>query len=138
VQQQPTPLVNEHERALLGAAFKGILIGMLVFGLISAGIVRLGYPNQSWGFTLAVGCFAGFWAGLFFGSAGGMALYQIRHGSLEDANDAHPPSPDERAPAPAPTVAPEPTVAPDAPPVRVAGEIVDTPKPTRVDAGTSG
>lgn len=73
-----TPFVDEDERPMLRDVIAGVVLGMVVFAAVTTVIVRLAFADQSWGFALAVGGFAGFWAGLFFGSAAGIIVYQ-RH-----------------------------------------------------------
>lgn len=74
-----TPFVaGEDERSLVRDAMLGILGGVLAFGLLTVLVVRLGWPDQSWGFALTIAVFAAPWAGLFFGSAAGIAYYQTR------------------------------------------------------------
>jgi hypothetical protein len=83
VEHEPTPLVNADERPLVRDAVIGILGGMVAFAVLTAVIVRLAWRDESWGFAVVIGGFAGFWAGLFFGSAAGIAFFQSREGQGE-------------------------------------------------------
>lgn len=83
-----TPFVaGENERSLVRDAMLGILGGVLAFGLLTVLVVRLGWPDQSWGFALTIAVFAAPWAGLFFGSAAGIAYYQTRSKAHRTASD---------------------------------------------------
>ncbi|HEX7096257.1 MAG TPA: hypothetical protein VF183_10265 [Acidimicrobiales bacterium] len=73
-----TPFLSEDERGLARYLVGGVLIAMVVFAVLTTLIVGLASTTESWGFAFAVGGFAGFWAGLFFGSAGGMIVCQWR------------------------------------------------------------
>ena len=81
--QATTPFADENERPMLRDVVTGVLLGMVLFAIISTLIVRFAFSDQSWGAALVVGGFAGFWAGLFFGSAAGIVYYQ-RHVSNDD------------------------------------------------------
>lgn len=74
-----TPFVSgDDERSLVRDALVGIIGGVIAFGLLVLIVVRLGWPDESWGFAIAIAVFTAPWAGLFFGSAAGIAYYQSR------------------------------------------------------------
>jgi hypothetical protein len=78
MEHETTPFVAAEERSLVRDACIGILVGVAAFALLTLVIVRIGWPDQSWGFALAVAAFTAPWAGLFFGSAGGVAYSQLQ------------------------------------------------------------
>jgi hypothetical protein len=73
---ETTPFVAAEERSLVRDACIGILVGIAAFAVLTLAIVRVAWPDQGWGFAAAVAVFTGPWAGLFFGSAGGVAYSQ--------------------------------------------------------------
>jgi hypothetical protein len=77
VQDEPTAFFAEDETAMVRDALIGILVGIVAFGLVTFLIVRLGWPDQSVGFAAAVAVFTAPWAGVFFGSAAGVAYSQL-------------------------------------------------------------
>jgi hypothetical protein len=78
VEHEITPFVAESERSLVRDALVGIVVGVLAFFVATALIVRLGWSDQSWGFALVSAAFVAPWAGLFFGSAAGIAISQAQ------------------------------------------------------------
>jgi hypothetical protein len=73
-----TPFVADEERSLVRDACIGILAGNVAFGLLTLAIVRIAWSDQSWGFAAAIAVFTGLWAGVFFGSAAGVAYSQLQ------------------------------------------------------------
>lgn len=72
-----TPFVgDEDERSLVRDALLGIIGGIIAFGLVTMLVVRIGWPEESWGFVVTIAAFTAPWAGVFFGSAAGIAYYQ--------------------------------------------------------------
>jgi hypothetical protein len=100
MQPGSTPFVADEERSMVRDALIGIIVGILAFSLMSFAVVLLGWPEQSIGFAAVIAVFTGPWAGVFFGSAGGVAYAQWR----------------ERRAAAADTTTSAPTVPPVAPP----------------------
>jgi hypothetical protein len=78
VEHEITPFVAESERSLVRDALVGIVVGVFAFFVVTAVIVRLGWSDQSWGFALVSAAFVAPWAGLFFGSAAGIAISQAQ------------------------------------------------------------
>jgi hypothetical protein len=108
VEHETTPFVVESERPLVRDALIGIVVGVFAFALVSTLIVRLGWPDQTWGFALTIGAFAGPWAGLFFGSAAGIAYSQAKAAKSHTADTTAPAAP--AAPAVPPAAIPVGTV----------------------------
>jgi hypothetical protein len=102
MQPDPTPFVVDEERSLVRDALIGIVLGMIAFALITFVVVLVAWPDQSVGFAAAVAVFTGPWAGLFFGSAGGVAYSQWQAAKALATSHAAPP---ESAPTVPPTVA---------------------------------
>ena len=101
-----TPFVAESERTLVRDALIGIVVGVFAFFAVTVLIVRLGWPDASWGFTLVTSVFVAPWAGLFFGSAAGIALSQAK--AAKAATRATAPA---AAPAPSSTTGSVPPLA---------------------------
>jgi hypothetical protein len=87
--QTDTPLLTEKSEVSLAKhmAF-GALIGMVGWGLVTLVVARLGWPDESWGFTLTLCAFAGLWVGPFFGTAAGVAIHQLKADAAETAAHA--------------------------------------------------
>jgi hypothetical protein len=110
VEHDVTPFVAESERALVRDALIGIVVGVLAFFAVTVLIVRLGWSDQSWGFALVNGAFVAPWAGLFFGSAAGIAISQAQAARATAASSA--PAADAPSGAPRPTGTTMPPLAP--------------------------
>jgi hypothetical protein len=87
--QTDTPLLTEKSEVSLAKhmAF-GALAGMVGWGVVTLVVARLGWPDESWGFTLTLCAFAGLWVGPFFGTAAGVAMHQLKADAAEKAAHA--------------------------------------------------
>lgn len=84
-----TPFAIERDEiSLAKSAVVGVIAGMVVWGVLGVVAVRLGWPEESWGFAATVGAFAGLWGGPFFGSAAGIAAHQLKVEAREKAEAA--------------------------------------------------
>jgi hypothetical protein len=87
-----TPMFTAEDTPLLRSVALGILGGMVAFGVLTTLIIGFAWSDQSWGAAVAIGAFGGFWAGLFFGSAAGIAAYQMgverSHALIDDPGAA--------------------------------------------------
>lgn len=82
--QTDTPMLEGPSEVSLARHMAiGALCGMVGWGLVTALVIRLGWPEESWGFTLTLCAFAGLWVGPFFGSASGVALHHLRSEAAE-------------------------------------------------------
>lgn len=82
----PTPLVlDADESSLIKSAIIGVLSGIVLWGVLGTVAVRIGWPQESWGFAVTIGAFAGLWGGPFFGSAAGIAAHQLKVEAREKA-----------------------------------------------------
>jgi formate/nitrite transporter FocA (FNT family) len=89
VEPSSTPFVaDEAERSLVRDALLGIIAGVLAFGLLTVLVVKVGWPDQSWGFAVTIAAFTSPWAGVFFGSAAGIAYYQAKS-KAHDGEGSH-------------------------------------------------
>lgn len=79
MEENPRTLDDPTQSSLLRYVSVGIILGMVGFAVISTIIMRIAQPDSSWQTSLAVGGFGGLWAGLFFGSAGGVGAWGLRH-----------------------------------------------------------
>ena len=108
MQHESTPLVlDSDEASLFKSAIIGVLAGMVVWAVLALAAVRVGWPQESWGFACTAAAFAGLWAGPFFGSAAGIAAHQLKVEAREKAEAAHhatDPAPVRPVAAPVPTV----------------------------------
>lgn len=89
-----TPLtLDRDELSLAKSAVIGVLAGMVFWALLGTVAVRVGWPQESWGFAVTIGAFAGLWGGPFFGSAAGIAAHQLKVEAREKAEaEAHAPA----------------------------------------------
>ena len=85
--EETRSLEDTTQNSLIRHVVVGIALGMIGFGLITVGVCRLGAPEEGWRYALAVGGYAGAWAGLFFGSAGGVGAWGIRQSRRAHAVD---------------------------------------------------
>jgi hypothetical protein len=85
--QTDTPLLAEKSEVSLAKhmAF-GALAGMFGWAIVTLVVARLGWPDESWGFTLTLCAFAGLWVGPFFGTAAGVAIHQLKADATEKAS----------------------------------------------------
>ncbi len=84
--QEYSPLtVGDDERSLVRTVAVGIVIGTVLWAALGVLVTRLGAPDSTWTFALGAGGFAGFWGGLFFGSAAAVALHGHRADKAEAA-----------------------------------------------------
>jgi hypothetical protein len=87
--QTATPMAaDKSEISLAKHMAFGALCGMVGWAVVTLLVVRLGWPEESWGFALVASGFAGLWVGPFFGSAGGIATHQLRADAAEHAEHA--------------------------------------------------
>ena len=87
--QTDTPLVaDKNELSLAKHMAFGALSGMVGWAVVTLLMVRLGWPDESWGFAFTLCGFAGLWVGPFFGSASGVAVHQLRADAAEKAAHA--------------------------------------------------
>lgn len=84
-----TPFAIERDEiSLAKSAVIGVLAGIVVWGILGVVAVRLGWPEESWGFAITIGAFGGLWGGPFFGSAAGIAAHQLKVEAREKAEAA--------------------------------------------------
>lgn len=86
-----TPLAEgSDELGLIRNALVGIVLGMLAFAVLTMLIMRVAASDWGWGAAVGIGAFGGLWAGIMFGSAAGIALFQHRkeHGHAVAGADA--------------------------------------------------
>jgi hypothetical protein len=103
---EPTPLVlDADESSLIKSAIIGVLSGIVVWGVLGMVAVRIGWPQESWGFAVTIGAFSGLWGGPFFGSAAGIAAHQLKVDARERAEAATHSNSPAGGPAPAGIVA---------------------------------
>lgn len=85
VDQEYSPLTVGDERSLVRTVAVGIVIGTVLWAALGVLVARLGAPDSTWTFAFGAGGFAGFWGGLFFGSAAAVALHGHRAEKAEAA-----------------------------------------------------
>lgn len=67
-----------NEPLLWQRAGRAVVVSMLLFVAIGAGLMAIAVPDSSLAARIGIGLFVGFWSGPFFGTAAAVGYHELR------------------------------------------------------------